>query len=185
MFSRANILTLPNILTLIRALIAPFVAIAIATEHFVQALALLVVGGLTDIFDGWLARLTKRDNQLGAYLDPIADKLLILACYAGLPFVGLMPFWLSFLIIGRDVLIVGGFALLQILQAPIRVLPTKISKITTVFQIATAFYLLFPMVVTISPIPQLVHALFITTVLLTIASAVVYIMIGWRAFSNR
>jgi len=164
--------------------VAPFIALNIAMGHFFNALLLLALGGFTDFLDGILARLLKQENRLGVYLDPAADKLLILACYLGLATAGFLPIWLAVLIIARDILIVSGVVFLKILRVPFKMLPSKISKITTFFQIITALSVLAMAVLHFTS-ASILLLLFVATALLTLISALDYIAIGYRAYKAR
>lgn len=179
------ILNVPNLLTIARIVIAPFVAISIAKGNFISALCLLMFGGLTDIFDGALARLLKQANRAGAYLDPAADKILMLSCYAGLALAGLLPVWLALLVIGRDVIIVGGVAFLKLFAIPFQVAPSKVSKTTTVFQVVTSLFVLLKVVLNPAVGDNILLLLFAVTALLTFVSAFGYIITGWRALRAR
>jgi cardiolipin synthase len=135
-------LNLPNLLSLLRMGLIPLFVIALLRGEAVKALAIFVVAGLSDALDGFLARVLDQRSLLGAYLDPIADKLLLTTAYIGLTALegetGLVaiPMWVTVLIIARDVLIlVVALALalaLDVAEFP----PTPLSKLTTVFQIA-------------------------------------------------
>jgi cardiolipin synthase len=133
-----NLRQLPNAITLARIALVPLlVALMHAGEHravFWVALA----ASASDALDGGLARRYGWQTRLGALLDPIADKLLIAACFVGLWSIGLVPDWLLALVLGRDLLIVGGALVFHWLIAPLQARPSWPSKITTVAQIAFA-----------------------------------------------
>lgn len=135
-------LNVPNLLTLTRLVLSPVVVWSIVSREFGRALVLLVAAGTTDFFDGMLARRAKCSTRMGAYLDPIADKLLLSSSYVALGIVAAAPWWLVGLIFGRDLLIlaISGAALLF---TPLRDFPPSLwGKLSTGVQVATAFFLL-------------------------------------------
>ncbi len=133
---------IPNILTLLRLLAAPGVAVMFLyfqrpwADWF--ALVLFVVAALTDWLDGYLARTWKQESKFGAMLDPIADKLLLVGIYIVLGWLQHLPAWLVILVASRDILIVGGMLLAWLIGRPIEIHPLMVSKINTVLQIALA-----------------------------------------------
>lgn len=131
-------LNLPNLVTLLRLALAPFVVLAIVHHQFGRALALLAAAGVTDGLDGLLARKLKAESRFGAYADPIADKVLLSATYLALGFDGAVPWWLVALIFGRDLLILA-LAGAALLLTSYREFPPSIwGKISTFVQILTA-----------------------------------------------
>jgi len=101
------LLSTPNLVTLFRLFLTPFVALDIWDGFYGRAIALFLVAGLTDIADGLLARKMGEATQAGAYLDPIADKILLTAIYLSLGLVHAMPWWIVALVFGRDLLILS------------------------------------------------------------------------------
>ncbi len=132
-----QLLNLPNLLTAARLLAAPLVAGCIVHEAHGLALALLVVAGFTDALDGYLARRFGWSTQLGAYLDPIADKALLVTVYIALGMAGLIPPWLVIVVVGRDLLIlmVAAAALLGTHYRKFE--PSVWGKLSTLVQILT------------------------------------------------
>jgi cardiolipin synthase len=132
----------PNLLTLLRIGLTPFVVISMLAEDYRRAFVFVMIAGLTDAFDGRLARAFHWETQLGAYLDPVADKLLLTAIYGCFWITQRVPTWLVCLIVGRDLLILAmaGFALLftKFRQFP----PTIWGKMNTALQILTALALI-------------------------------------------
>jgi cardiolipin synthase (CMP-forming) len=139
--------TLPNFITLIRLAALPFFLLSIAGGRFGIALALFVAAGITDGVDGYIARKLDMKSALGAYLDPIADKLLLMSSYLFLaipsyPAVVKVPVWLAVMVLSRDVLMLL-VALLIILSSGARTFPpTWAGKVTTVTQIVTVLFVL-------------------------------------------
>ena len=142
--------TIPNLLSLLRmALVPPFI-IALINGQTKRALLIVVVAGISDVLDGFIARFFNQQSLLGSYLDPLADKLLVTAAYVTLAVPGLhrgfqIPAWVTVVVIARDVLLVV-VALVLYLAAGVRSFPPSVlSKITTVVQIlAVAIVLLTP-----------------------------------------
>jgi cardiolipin synthase len=130
-------INIPNILTVLRILITPvFVILLIRDEHG-YALLLFVFAGISDGLDGLIARMFNQRSDLGAVLDPIADKLLLTAAYLSLGILKDIPGWLTVVVISRDVLIVTGIGVLTFSGIHFDIRPSLISKWTTVFQIFT------------------------------------------------
>jgi len=117
------VITLPNVLTLLRILAVPFFAIAVWYGHMPEACMLFVGAGLTDALDGYLARRFNQKSTLGAILDPAADKLLMLASFLALTFIAVTPPWLTALVLARDAAIIAAVLLAKYLGWPLRVQP--------------------------------------------------------------
>ena len=134
---------IPNVLTLSRIAAAPILILLLRDENFELALILFVLAGLTDGLDGWIAKRFNCASQLGARLDPLADKIIIISAYFMLVLGGMLPFWLVTLVIFRDAVIVGGYLVLTTLDGDIPMQPTKSSKTNTVLQITLVIAVLF------------------------------------------
>lgn len=132
-------LNLPNLLTGVRLLLTPFVVVAILEHRYERALVLFFAAGFSDGLDGFLARRYGWITRLGTYLDPVADKALLVSVYLALGAAGALPQWLVALVVGRDILILllagVGFVFLKEREFP----PALWGKVSTVIQIATAF----------------------------------------------
>jgi len=171
--------TIPNILTSLRIVAAPVAGIAILRGHIEVALALFVVASITDGLDGLLARVLHQQSRLGAFLDPLADKLLLLGCYLALAYVGSAPAWLTATIVVRDVLIVSAVYLIYQRIGRFTMAPSLPGKLTTFLQMATAAALLVDGWRE-SAIPFSLGPLFIVTAFATVVSGVHYITVGLR-----
>jgi cardiolipin synthase len=132
------LLNLPNLITIGRILLVPVMVWAIASHEMKFAFFLFLAAGLSDAVDGFLAKRFNMASELGAYLDPMADKVLIVSIYIALGITGAVPRWLVILVVSRDLLIVGGITLPWILGNPITVKPLLVSKLNTVAQIVFA-----------------------------------------------
>jgi len=136
---KSRILTVPNELTFLRLAFLPFFIIAIKYDRYDLALGILVAAGISDGLDGLLARLLDQKTTLGAYLDPIADKLLLSSSYFVLALKGRIAWWLAIMVLGRDVLILMACAVI-LLVVGFRSFPPSIwGKATTFFEIVLVF----------------------------------------------
>jgi cardiolipin synthase len=136
---RAGIaLSIPNLITLGRILLVPVVVWAIASGAMWIAFVLFLAAGVSDAVDGYLAKRFNMTSVLGAYLDPLADKALIVSIYLALSVNHLIPRWLVILVVSRDILIVGGIILAWVIGNPLKIRPLLVSKLTTVAQILFA-----------------------------------------------
>jgi cardiolipin synthase len=134
----SEILNLPNCLTLLRIGAIPLFLILLTEGRYTEALIVFALAGLTDSLDGAIARLTNSRTTLGSYIDPLADKLLLVSSFLILTFLGFIPRWLAILVISRDVIILLGFGVLfMITGRSIVVRPTFIGKACTFFQLFT------------------------------------------------
>ena len=129
-------MNLPNIITLGRLLSVPVAIYLILNNYMTAAFWLFVAAGISDGVDGYLAKTLGQSSTLGAYLDPIADKVLLVGVYLTLGHAGHLPIWLVIIVVFRDLIIVGGIVLLHISTNGVRMRPLIISKINTAAQIA-------------------------------------------------
>jgi len=127
---------LPNIISLGRLLSVPVVIYLILNDFMTAAFWLFIAAGISDGLDGYLAKALGQSSALGAYLDPIADKVLLVGVYLTLGQAGHLPTWLVIMVVFRDLIIVGGIILLHISNSGIRMRPLLISKVNTAAQIA-------------------------------------------------
>ena len=167
---------IPNFLTLSRIVSAPILVVLLENRNYKLALILFVVAGITDGLDGWIAKRFNFTSQLGATLDPLADKIIIVSAYIMLVLLGKLPFWLVTLVIFRDLLIVGGVLILTILDGDVPMKPTKTSKINTALQII----LVIAVLIENSNLFSIVHIsniLIYTVAIMTIASGAQYIWV--------
>jgi cardiolipin synthase len=149
--------------------------------YYREALAVFVLAGVTDALDGMIARLTKSQTELGAFLDPIADKLLILSAFFTLVLLEKLPVWLSIIVVSRDVILVLGSILLYVTGHNLKVRPSIIGKTTTVLQLMVVALVL----VLITYHPEGIEHVFMpvlqwTTAAVTIASGVQYVLRGMK-----
>ena len=131
-------MSIPNLITLGRILLVPVVVWAIASGEMWIAFILFVAAGVSDAIDGFLAKRFGMTTELGAYLDPLADKALIVSIYITLSVNGIIPIWLVILVVSRDIMIVGAVLLSWLVDKPVTVKPLAISKFNTAAQIIYA-----------------------------------------------
>ena len=131
-------MNLPNLITIARILLVPVVVWAIASREMQIAFLLFLIAGVSDAIDGFLAKRFGMSSELGAYLDPLADKVLIVSIYIALGITEAIPRWIVILVVSRDILIIGGVMLAWFLGKAVRVKPVLVSKLNTVAQIALA-----------------------------------------------
>ncbi len=136
------IASLPNFITLGRLLSVPVAVWLILNQHFALAFWLFVIAGLSDAVDGFIAKRFRAKSELGAYLDPLADKALLMSVFVTLGYEGVVESWLVILIVFRDLLIIGGALLYAMLTGALRMQPLFISKLNTALQILLAAMLL-------------------------------------------
>ncbi|MDP2409459.1 MAG: CDP-alcohol phosphatidyltransferase family protein [Pseudolabrys sp.] len=131
-------MSIPNLITLGRILMVPVVVWAIASGAMWIAFVLFVAAGISDAVDGFIAKRFNMTTELGAYLDPLADKALIVSIYLTLGINGFIPRWLVILVVSRDILIVGGIMLSWLVGNPLKIRPLLVSKLNTAAQIVFA-----------------------------------------------
>ncbi len=131
-------MTIPNIITLARVISVPVIFWLLVTAQTQAAFFLFVMAGVSDAVDGFLAKRYGWTTELGAYLDPLADKLLLVSVFVALGVNGSVPSWLVIAIVSRDLLIIAAVVLSWLLSAPVRIKPHMISKANTVAQIVLA-----------------------------------------------
>lgn len=126
---------LPNLISLMRLLLVPLTVWLILSDAYALAFATFLVAGISDGIDGYLARRFDWRTRLGAYLDPLADKALVVSVFVTLGFLKLIPAWLVITVVSRDVLIIGAVLLSRLMDHPVRVTPLMVSKVNTVAQL--------------------------------------------------
>ena len=131
-------MNLPNIITLGRILLVPVIVWAIASNQMTIAFVIFVVAGVSDAIDGFLAKRFNMTTEIGALLDPVADKALLVSIYVALGISGDIPRWLVILVVSRDFMIVGAVIVSWILDNPVPMKPLMVSKLNTVAQVAFA-----------------------------------------------
>ena len=170
-------MNIPNTLTFARIVSVPLLIWLIIDRDFFGAFVVFMLAGISDAADGYLAKRYGWHTELGAYLDPIADKALLVAMYVALGISGHLPAWLVIVVVSRDILIVGAVVLAWMMWRPVEVKPLAVSKINTFAQIALAGLVLAQLGLGLG-VGGLVSVLIWVTGGLTVLSAVVYFF-GW------
>jgi cardiolipin synthase len=171
-------MTVPNLLTIIRILLTPLLVILLLNGRPKEALIVFVAAGITDGLDGLIARLYRQKSRLGAFLDPMADKFLLVTTYVILAYQRLIPNWLAVIVLSRDVFIVVGVIMLHMQNLEVEMRPTVPSKLTTFTQIITAIVAMA--IRPASPHPLVGSVLVYITACLTIFSWLQYMAKGLR-----
>jgi len=171
--------TIPNFLSLLRMGLVPLFIIAVIDGQLRKALVIFLIAGVTDALDGFIARFANQQSLLGAYLDPIADKLLLTSAYVALAIPQLnhgapIPLWVTVLVIARDLLIVVMALILHLAAGVRRFPPSVLSKLTTVLQVTAVLLVL---VSALWPqIEPVASTLVYCVALFTVASGLDYIL---------
>ena len=177
-------MNIPNFLSLLRIILVPVFVIFLMQAEYDKALITFMIAGLTDALDGTLARLLNAQTVLGAYLDPIADKLLLVTSFVTLAVFGILPAWLAVIVISRDCIILLGIAILSLMSISYEIKPAVVGKITTALQIATIFFALLYEAVTHDFGYYWIIGLCWATALFTVISGLVYIVRGIRILNK-
>jgi cardiolipin synthase len=131
-------LSIPNLITLARIILVPVVVWLIASGELRLAFLLFLAAAVSDAVDGFLAKRFGMKTELGAYLDPLADKVLIVSIYVTLGITGVIPLWIVILVVSRDIMIVGAIILSWVVDRPVKIRPHVVSKVNTGVQIVFA-----------------------------------------------
>jgi cardiolipin synthase len=167
-------MNIPNLITVGRLILVPFVVAMIGRSQWDLAFYAFVVAGVSDAVDGFIARRFNMGSELGAYLDPIADKALLVSIYVTLAIVGAVPGWLAIVIVSRDVMIVGAVVLSWVLGNPVAINPSRLSKANTTAQIGFAALILASLAFGFDE-SQLVDGAMLVVAGLTVTSAAAYL----------
>jgi cardiolipin synthase len=144
---RTSPITIPNLLTLLRMGLTPLFLISVVNGQAVAALAAFAAAGITDALDGYIARTSGQQSRLGAYLDPIADKMLLMSAYVVLAIPGAhagapIPVWVTVLVIARDVIILALAVVFYLALGTRRFQPNLLGKVNTIVQVVVAIGIL-------------------------------------------
>lgn len=172
-------MTLPNLITIGRLIMVPLVIYMIIDAQWLGAFVIFVTAGVSDAIDGCIARRFDMRSELGAYLDPVADKALIVSIYLTLSMVGAVPVWLVILVVSRDLMIVSAVVLSWIMDRPVAMAPFLVSKLNTAAQLGLAAIILGSRAFGIDagPAMQVGQAL---VALLTVGSTAAYLAFWMR-----
>jgi cardiolipin synthase len=177
LWSGAIPVTIPNLITIGRLLLVPLVVWLIIAPHPVAAFWAFVAAGISDAVDGFIARQFNLRSDLGAYLDPVADKALLVSIYVTFATFGDIRAWVAILVVSRDLLIVGGVLLSWIIGQPMPMRPAAVSKVNTVAQLTLAAIVLADLAFNLG-LAALRTGLEYVVGIFTIASAALY-LVDW------
>jgi len=175
---KMGVLNIPNTLTIARIVIIPIFITSIIYKRYDYALYLFIFAALTDMFDGLFARLTNQKTALGTFLDPLADKFLLVTTYIIMSVYELIPKWLTITVISRDIIIIIGWLLLYLVSDTSRVEPSLLGKITIWVQSFLIAYVLVN--INLHVLPDNPPLLFWITAGITIVSGFHYIFRGMK-----
>jgi cardiolipin synthase len=186
----------PNLITLARVALVPVFALMLFQKRAFGALLVVFLAGLSDVLDGFAARRWRQQTKIGRLLDPLADKILLSTAYVllairSLGFTHAIPLWLTAVVIGRDLIIVAGALAVTLIRGRREFPPTVFGKVSTIFQVATVFWVMLSNSVSAtalarSPIlaaitsSSVLSAFYIATLVMTVISGADYIHKGIR-----
>lgn len=136
--NRFPVSSLPNLITLGRLILVPVTIAAISDGRWGLTFGVFLLAGISDAVDGYLAKTFDLQTRLGAYLDPVADKALLVSVYVALALANVVPTTLAILVVSRDIMIVGAVIIGWVLDNPLEIRPLLISKLNTTAQIGFA-----------------------------------------------
>lgn len=170
-------MNLPNLITMMRLVLVPVVIVMIGQERWGAAFVVFAVAGISDAADGILARRLNMRTEFGAYIDPLADKALLVSIYVTLSVIGVLPGWLAIVVVSRDLMIVAAILVSRLMDRPVEIRPLVISKLNTAAQIGFAGIVLASLAFSMEHEAVLLWGMAIVT-MLTLTSAAAYLG-GW------
>jgi cardiolipin synthase len=174
-------MNLPNSLTILRILLIPVFIGFLLYERYEYSLAVLLLAGLTDGLDGTIARVANQRTRLGAYLDPVADKLLLTSGFVTLSVLHLVPSWIAIVVVSRDMILMTGTLLARLTESQLDISPTLLGKGTTLVQLS---YLILVVVLTSRQMDlRLIQPLLYLMVCVTVMSGFHYLYRGFTRLS--
>ena len=165
-------MTLANKITVLRIIAIPVLIIALLQQHLGWARAIFIFSIFSDALDGTLARIRGERTPLGSFLDPLADKLLLVGTFVAYTYLGWIPVWIFIAVLSRDMLIILGWSVVYILTGNSKIQPRALGKITTALQMAVALSKLINIPINVY------HAILYAMITATILSALDYVWIG-------
>ena len=176
-------MNIPNIITLLRIAVTPFAVWLIIEGYLMWAFWVFVAAGISDALDGFIAKRFNMETELGKYLDPIADKALLVSVFVTLGIEGYLPNWLVILVVFRDLFIVGGALLFETMTHSLTMQPLMVSKVNTVLQIVLAAAVMANAGYGIE-LDGALDGLVILTAMATILSGLAYAVVWVRRWSQ-
>jgi len=168
---------IPNLLTLARIGLVPLLIVLLQEKQYLSSLIVFLVAGFTDALDGYIAKRFNAVTKLGSFLDPMADKALLVSSFVMLSLMGLIPFWLMVVVVFRDILIVCGYLIVVLAVGSVSMQPLLISKLNTFLQIAFIFIVL-SMLAGASQLNVLILPMTFAVVITSVASGFAYVYLG-------
>jgi|WetSurMetagenome_2_1015567.scaffolds.fasta_scaffold271668_2 cardiolipin synthase (CMP-forming) len=172
-------MNIPNILSIFRLFVTIFFVLAVNQGRLRLALLLFVLQGVSDLLDGFLARIMNKRTSLGAFLDPIADKAMLVSAYVVLYLHDIIPLWVTLVVLLKDVVMAIGFLILYKVFGKIRLIPSIYGKTATLLQILTVVYVLW------SEGDAYSAYFFYPTAVITIVAMVLYMVRGFSILLKR
>jgi cardiolipin synthase len=173
-----RVLNIPNTLTITRIVIIPVFITTILYQKYRYGLYLFVVAALTDLLDGLSARITNQKTALGTFLDPLADKFLLVSSFVLFAVYGWIPKWLAITVISRDIIVVIGWFLLYMITHNSRIEPVFTGKVAIAMQLIVLAYILLK--INVASLPSLPGPFFLVTAAVTALSGLQYIYKGFK-----
>jgi cardiolipin synthase len=175
---RLKVLNIPNTLTITRIVIIPVFITSIMYNKYLSALILFIIAALTDLLDGLFARIANQKTPLGTFLDPLADKFLLVSSFVIFSVNGWIPKWFTVIVISRDLIVVIGFFLLYMITSAIRIEPVFLGKLAIAVQLFILAYVL--LTINMISLPPVHDIFFIVSAALTAISGLQYIYKGFK-----
>ncbi len=169
-----QIFRLPNAITVTRIALVPVLILVLKEENYGYALIVFLLAGASDALDGFIAKRYNLHSRLGALLDPLADKILLISAYVMLTVLDQIPFWLMLAVAFRDLLIIGGYLVYTSLVGSVQMRPSGLSKLNTFMQIALVVVILMEQWASL-PLEWAVDALVYIVLATTVASGLHYL----------
>jgi cardiolipin synthase len=176
-------MSIPNILTILRILLIPLFVMAYSYNEFTLAAVLFILASLTDLLDGFLARLTGQVTKLGALLDPVADKLLLLSAFSLLVYRGIVPLWVLIIVLSKDVVVVSGWMIRFFLTRSSSAPPSFLGKVATFAQVVAITAELTSHL--LAPIRASAYGILVVATVLTAISMLDYLYRGIKELEKR
>lgn len=176
-------MNLPNLISILRILLVPLIVWLISQEIYSIALTVFCVAAISDALDGMLARLLKCQSKLGAYLDPLADKALLVSIYIALNLKNILPTWVVIAVVFRDIMIIFGTYMLFMFEKNVEIKPILISKLNTFLQLLLIIYLLIALSLKLT-ISYVESALFLAVGITTVLSGTAYLLIWLKQMNT-
>jgi cardiolipin synthase len=175
-------MNIPNSLTILRILLIPVYVGFLIYQRFDAAMVVLLVAGITDALDGTIARAANQRTRLGAFLDPLADKLLLTSGFVTLSTIHLIPSWVTILVVSRDAMLLLGTAVAQFTETNIDIAPTFLGKGATFLQLSYVLLVIF--LSSRQMDLSMLSPLLITMVAFTVSSGCHYLYRGYRSVGS-